>query len=168
MPISVTNTELLANTARRTKRRYMSSVVIGASHSASAQAAWAGVKGLDLLGNSTADTRVPIFSFRIRNGQGTPVDHSAFTRLMSDHYGIQARGGCACAGPYGHRLLGIDPDTSAHMAEDIRHGHEVDKPGWVRVNLSYLLTDAKADQILHEAVVATERTVRDFPVRQLL
>lgn len=121
---------------------------------ARAQAAWAGVKGLDLLGNSTADTRVPIFSFRIRNGQGTPVDHSAFTRLMSDHYGIQARGGCACAGPYGHRLLGIDPDTSAHMAEDIRHGHEVDKPGWVRVNLSYLLTDAKADQILHGIAAA--------------
>ena len=110
---------------------------------------WAAVKGLEVLGNSDADNRLPIFSFRIHDQTGRPVNHGAFTRFLSDHFGIQARGGCACAGPYGHRLLDIDPNTSAHLVDEIREGHEVEKPGWVRVNLSYLLTDAKADQIIH-------------------
>ena len=115
---------------------------------ARALAAWAGVKGLEVLGNPGADNRLPIFSFRIRDQSGSAVNHGAFTRYLSDHYGIQARGGCACAGPYGHRLLDIDAGTSAHLVDDIRDGHAVEKPGWVRVNLSYLLTDAKADQII--------------------
>lgn len=126
---------------------------------ARALAAWSRVKGLEVLGNPEAPNGLPIFSFRIRDSAGHPVNPAAFTRLLSDHYGIQARGGCACAGPYGHRLLQIDPDTSAHLLDDIREGHQVDKPGWVRVNLSYLLTDAKADQII-DGIAAAVAEVR--------
>ncbi len=115
---------------------------------AMARKVWAGLPGMEVLGNPAAASPLPIFSFRLRDGQGRPVDHIAFTQGLSENFGIQARGGCSCAGPYGHRLLQIDPNTSAHLEQDIREGHAVDKPGWVRVNLSYLLTDAKAEQIV--------------------
>lgn len=119
-----------------------------AALAARARAAWAQVPGLEVLGNPQAPAPLPIFSFRIRDAAGQPVNHAAFTKALSDHHGIQARGGCSCAGPYGHRLLQIDPNTSAHMVEELRDGHAVEKPGWVRLNLSYLLTDAKADEII--------------------
>ena len=119
-----------------------------------ALAAWAGVKGLRVLGNPDADTPLPIFSFCVAAPDGQPVNIADFTQHLSDHYGIQARGGCSCAGPYGHRLLQIDPNASAHLFDEIREGHAVEKPGWVRVNLSYLLTDAKADAIINGVAAA--------------
>lgn len=115
---------------------------------AMARTAFDRVQGLEVLGNRHAASGLPIFSFRVRDGAGAAVDHVAFTKSLSENFGIQARGGCSCAGPYGHRLLQIDPNTSAHIAAEIREGHAVEKPGWVRVNLSYLLTDAKARAIL--------------------
>ena len=114
---------------------------------AMARAAWAGAQGLEILGNPAASA-LPIFSFRVHDAQGAPVDHVAFTKGLSENFGIQARGGCSCAGPYGHRLLHVDPNTSSHLCDEIREGHAVEKPGWVRVNLSYLLTDAKAQLIV--------------------
>jgi selenocysteine lyase/cysteine desulfurase len=102
---------------------------------------------LQILGNPDAENRLPIFSFRVTTNGGY-ANAADFTRHLSDHYGIQARGGCSCAGPYGHRLLQIDPNTSAHLFDKLREGHAIDKPGWIRVNLSYLLTDAKADAII--------------------
>lgn len=116
---------------------------------ARALAVWQGTPGLHILGNPQAACPLPIFAFRVSTPMGQPVHHNIFTRMLSDLRGIQARGGCACAGPYGHRLLHIDTDRSAHMVDDIRHGNQVEKPGWVRVNLSYLLSDAKADAIIH-------------------
>jgi selenocysteine lyase/cysteine desulfurase len=68
--------------------------------------------------------------------------------MLSDRYGIQARGGCACAGPYAHRLLGIDEVRSEEIRESLSAREELEKPGWVRLNLSYLLTDAKAREIV--------------------
>ncbi len=124
---------------------------------AMARAAWGKVQGLEILGNPAA-AALPIFSFRIHDSQDRPVDHVAFTKGLSENFGIQARGGCSCAGPYGHRLLHIDPNTSSHLFDEIREGHAVDKPGWVRVNLSYLLTDAKADQILSGIAQAVAET----------
>jgi hypothetical protein len=68
--------------------------------------------------------------------------------MLSDLAGVQARGGCACAGPYGHRLLGIDSDRSRSMQQAVESGARVAKPGWVRLNLSYSLDDAKADMMI--------------------
>jgi hypothetical protein len=61
--------------------------------------------------------------------------------LLNDLFGIQARGGCSCAGPYGHRLLGIDITTSHEFQEQIALGCEGIKPGWVRVNFTYFLSE---------------------------
>ncbi|GHC67985.1 aminotransferase class V-fold PLP-dependent enzyme [Limoniibacter endophyticus] len=108
---------------------------------------WADNPRLELLGNLEAE-RLPIFSFRVRDEQGNYVHHQLFTRMLSDYYGVQARGGCACAGPYAHRLLNIDEDASSTILAAIRSGLEMEKPGWVRLNFSYLACDEKADFII--------------------
>jgi hypothetical protein len=83
-----------------------------------ALAAWQDVPQIELLG-SAAMARLPIFSFRIGDGKGGYVHQQLVTRMLSDRFGIQARGGCACAGPYVHRLLSIDPETSERIRQAI-------------------------------------------------
>jgi selenocysteine lyase/cysteine desulfurase len=109
--------------------------------------AWKNAEHLELLGPLTTE-RLPIFSFRIHNPQGGLVHQQLITRMLSDRFGIQARGGCACAGPYVHDLLDIDMSQSAQMRQAILDGREIEKPGFTRLNLSVLLTDSKADFIL--------------------
>ena len=57
-------------------------------------------------------------------------------RLLNDLYGIQTRGGCMCAGTYGHDLLGIDQRTSREIRHKLDDGDLTAKPGWVRVSFS--------------------------------
>lgn len=128
-----------------------------------ALAAWQGSDQLELLGSLSAK-RLPIFSFRVRNGKGGFVHQQLVTRLLSDRFGIQARGGCACAGPYVHRLLDIDPAQSRQMRQAILDGREIEKPGFVRLNFSVLLSDAKADFIL-ESVLALAADASQFEAR---
>lgn len=125
-----------------------------------ALAAWKGAGRLELLGSLSAN-RLPIFSFRVRDGKGGFVHQQLVTRMLSDRFGIQARGGCACAGPYVHRLLDIDDVQSLRMRQAILDGREIEKPGFVRLNFSALLSDAKADFIL-ESVLALAADVGDF------
>ncbi|MGY3439895.1 aminotransferase class V-fold PLP-dependent enzyme [Marinovum sp. KMM 9879] len=105
---------------------------------------------IELLGEPGAEA-LPIFSFRVRDGQGGLLHHQFFTRLLSDFTGVQARGGCACAGPYGHRLLGLGRAESDTTIAALERGEETAKPGWVRLNLSALMSDEKADLVI-EAV----------------
>ncbi len=108
---------------------------------------WAADPRLELLGNPDPARRIGIVSFNIRHG--AHYLHPRFvTRLLSDLFGLQTRAGCSCAGPYGHRLLGIDEPTSERYRTAIRGGSEVVKPGWVRVNLHYLCTDDEIDYLL--------------------
>ena len=114
---------------------------------AAALDAWGKVPELDLLGLPEA-RRLPIFSFRIRDGRGGFIHHQLFTRMLSDVHGIQARGGCACAGPYAHRLLSIGEEQSMTLRQAILSGDELAKPGWVRLNLSAFLTAEKLRFVL--------------------
>ena len=118
---------------------------------ARAESRWRNHPRIDLLGPALPD-RLPILSFRIRDGQGGHVHQQLVTRLLSDRYGIQARGGCACAGPYVHDLLGIDATASAGLRAAILAGQEVAKPGFTRLNLSVLMTGAKVDFILDSVI----------------
>jgi selenocysteine lyase/cysteine desulfurase len=68
--------------------------------------------------------------------------------MLSDRFGIQARGGCACAGPYVHRLLNISDEESARLRAAILAGEEMEKPGFTRLNLSVLLSPEKVAFIL--------------------
>ncbi|GGG20603.1 aminotransferase class V [Rhizobium wenxiniae] len=109
--------------------------------------AWKDVPNLELLGLSEPQ-RLPIFSFRVKDGKGGYIHQQLVTRMLSDRFGIQARGGCACAGPYVHRLLGIDDGQSEEMRQAILAGNEIRKPGFTRLNFSVLLSDAKVEFIL--------------------
>ncbi|WP_372884640.1 aminotransferase class V-fold PLP-dependent enzyme [Shimia sp.] len=115
--------------------------------SARAFAAWQGCPGLELLAPRHR-ARLPILSFVPRDASGRRIDYRAFTRALSDRFGIQARGGCSCAGPYVHRLLGIDDAWSEEIRAGILAGDSGAKPGFVRLNLSPLMEDSTVDYIL--------------------
>ena len=108
--------------------------------------AWKDAAQLELLGSLTAN-RLPVFSFRVRNGRGGFVHQQLVTRMLSDRFGIQA-GRLRLRRAYVHRLLDIGEEQSLLMRQAILDGREIEKPGFVRLNFSALLSDAKADFIL--------------------
>lgn len=109
-------------------------------------ASWEGNPNIEILGNRAAD-RLSIVSFVVRHADRF-LHHNYVVALLNDLFGIQSRGGCSCAGPYGHRLLGIDIDTSHEFAREVARGCEGIKPGWVRVNFNYFISEAVFDFIL--------------------
>jgi selenocysteine lyase/cysteine desulfurase len=106
-----------------------------------AVAAWDEHPNIAILGNPDAE-RLSIVSFTIRRPGGRYLHHNLVVAILSDLFGIQSRGGCSCAGPYGHRLLGIDIARSHEFEREITHGCEGIKPGWVRVNFNYFISEA--------------------------
>jgi selenocysteine lyase/cysteine desulfurase len=129
-----------------------------------AVAAWRGEPGIEILGNVAAE-RLSIVSFVVRGPGGRYLHHNYVVALLNDLFGIQSRGGCSCAGPYGHQLLGIDLDRSHEFEREIEHGCEGIKPGWVRINFNYFISEAVFSYII-EAVrlVAREgwRLLEDY------
>ncbi|MEO8527580.1 MAG: aminotransferase, partial [Pseudolysinimonas sp.] len=67
-----------------------------------------------------------------------------------------SRGGCSCAGPYGHRLLGIDIERSQEFEREIARGCEGIKPGWVRVNFNYFISDTVFRYIVQAVELVAE------------
>ncbi len=100
---------------------------------------WRRNPDLEILGNPELD-RLSIVSFVVRHDHRL-VHHNFVVALLNDLFGIQARGGCSCAGPYGHRLLGIDLNTSHEFEREVNQGCEGIKPGWVRVNFNYFISE---------------------------
>jgi selenocysteine lyase/cysteine desulfurase len=112
--------------------------------------AWREEPGIEILGNLEAE-RLSIVSFVVRSPSGSYLHHNYVVAVLNDLFGIQSRGGCSCAGPYGHRLLGIDIERSHEFEREITGGCEGIKPGWVRVNFNYFISDTVADYVI-EAV----------------
>jgi selenocysteine lyase/cysteine desulfurase len=106
--------------------------------------AWEQNPKLYILGDHEAD-RLSIVSFVVRHagkdGEQGFLHHNYVVALLNDLFGIQSRGGCSCAGPYGHRLLGIDLEQSHEFEREINRGCEGIKPGWVRLNFNYFIDD---------------------------
>ena len=100
---------------------------------------WQANPNIEILGNPEAD-RLSIVSFLIRH-EGQFLHHNFVVALLNDLFGIQARGGCSCAGPYGHRLLNINQATSNAFEAVISEGFGGIKPGWVRVNFNYFISE---------------------------
>ena len=115
-----------------------------------AVAVWQDEPTIEILGNRSA-RRLSIVSFVIRAPSGDYLHHNFVVALLNDLFGIQTRGGCSCAGPYGHRLLGIDLDRSHEFERQISTGCEGIKPGWIRVNFNYFIDDEVFEYIV-EAV----------------
>jgi len=105
------------------------------------------VKRLQILADNVKD-RLGVISFYIEG-----IHHNLLTRLLNDLYGIQVRGGCSCAGTYGHFLLNVDYDQSHSITDHIDHGDFSLKPGWVRISIHPTMTNEELSVIikaLHE------------------
>ena len=109
-------------------------------------ASWSADPKLVILGNPSA-RRLSIVSFLVRHGE-LYLHHNFVVALLNDLFGIQARGGCSCAGPYGHRLLGINLERSSRFRDAIESGCEGVKPGWVRINFNYFISEETFQLIL--------------------
>ena len=110
---------------------------------------WQPNPAIDILGNHDSD-RLSIVSFVIRR-EDRYLHHNFVVAVLNDLFGIQSRGGCSCAGPYGHRLLGIDLDRSREFEREVDRGCEGIKPGWTRVNVNYFIDEPTFEYLL-EAV----------------
>jgi selenocysteine lyase/cysteine desulfurase len=110
---------------------------------------------ISLLGSPSLP-RLPILSFNIRG-----LHHDLVSVLLDHLFGIQNRSGCSCAGPYGHRLLGIDGPQSAQYRQLIARGLIGVKPGWVRVTLPFYASAEDVDFILSAIEFVAEHG-RDF------
>jgi selenocysteine lyase/cysteine desulfurase len=107
--------------------------------------AFAGLRSIDGLSILADDerSRIGVFSFYIKG-----VHHNLIVKLLNDRFGIQVRGGCSCAGTYGHFLLNVDFDTSHRITEKINRGDLSEKPGWVRMSVHPTMTNNELDIII--------------------
>jgi selenocysteine lyase/cysteine desulfurase len=99
------------------------------------------VPGLHLLADSIED-RLSIISFFVEG-----LHYNLGVRLLNDLFGIQVRGGCSCAGTYGHYLLNVTRELSKKITDEIDGGDYSDKPGWIRLSLHPTMTDEEIDYI---------------------
>ena len=113
------------------------------------------VHGIRILAGQHRN-RLGVFSFCIDN-----VHYNLAVRVLNDMFGIQVRGGCSCAGTYGHHLLGISPDSSSGILCDINDGYVMSRPGWIRASIHPTMTDAEVHQIV-EAVTWVAEHYREL------
>ncbi len=111
---------------------------------------------IQMLGNPHASARIGIFSVLIKHGD-VFLHPKLATSLLNDLFGIQTRAGCVCAGPYGHRLLGIDAEKSNQYRHVIRRGIQCVKPGWLRFNFHYVM-----NQVDFEFLCSAVEFVADY------
>jgi len=125
-------------------------------------ASWSDEPQIEILGNKSA-WRLSIVSFMVRHDRGF-LHHNYVVALLNDLFGIQARGGCSCAGPYGHRLLGIDLDRSRAFEQAVLAGNDGLRPGWVRVNFNYFISDESFQYILEAVKLVAREGWRLLPL----
>ncbi len=101
------------------------------------------VSGVVILADQTEE-RLGVISFYIRD-----IHYNLVVKLLSDRYGIQVRGGCVCAGTYGHYLLEVSYEKSHSITEKINHGDLSEKPGWIRMSLHPTTTDQEVNTFLN-------------------
>ncbi len=118
---------------------------------------------IEIFGPLDPAQRIAIVSFNLR--EETSYLHPRFvTLLLNDLFGIQSRAGCSCAGPYGHRMLHLDEIMSAALRERIHRGVLGLRPGWVRVNFHFLMTDGEADFLIDAIRFVAEYGRRFLPL----
>ncbi len=109
---------------------------------------WEAHPGIEILGNPDPKRRIGIISFNIRDQRGQYLHPRLVTTLLNDLFGIQTRAGCSCAGPYGHKLLDIDPIKAEEYRSWISRGYHGVKPGWCRIGFHYAFDDLEVDYLL--------------------
>jgi selenocysteine lyase/cysteine desulfurase len=116
---------------------------------------------LEVLGNPEAP-RLSIMSLRFKHGE-RDLHYGFITALLNDLFGIQVRGGCSCAGPYGHSLLGMDMQYSRALEREIQQGIMVLRPGWVRLNFNYFISEEQFNFLVLAIELVSEHGWRLLP-----
>jgi selenocysteine lyase/cysteine desulfurase len=113
------------------------------------------IENLHILAGNIRE-RLGVFSFYIEN-----THHNLFTSLLNDRFGIQVRGGCSCAGTYGHFLLDVDVKLSKEITDKIDTGDLSMKPGWIRLSLHPTMTNDELIYII-DAIRRTSENSKDW------
>ena len=111
-----------------------------------------------LAGN--IENRLGAISFYVEN-----IHYNLIVKLLNDRYGVQVRGGCSCAGTYGHYLLHVDPNRSKIITDKIDQGDLSEKPGWVRMSIHPTMTDEELKTIIEgvsQIVLNIDEWSRDY------
>ena len=101
---------------------------------------------LEILGNPST-RRIAIMALRFKHDD-KDLHYGFIVSLLNDLFGIQVRGGCSCAGPYGHSLLGMDMPYSRAIESEIKQGNMLLRPGWVRLNFNYFIDEQEFEYLL--------------------
>ncbi len=113
------------------------------------------VPNINLLAGQHKD-RLGVFSFYIND-----LHFNLGVKLLNDKFGIQTRGGCSCAGTYGHYLLHVDQETSQNLICQIDSGDLIQKPGWIRMSIHPTTTNAEI-QYVCESIIALAENHSDW------
>jgi selenocysteine lyase/cysteine desulfurase len=123
---------------------------------------WRANPAIEILGDLDAE-RLPIVSFLVHAPSGRRLHHNFVVALLNDLFGIQSRGGCSCAGPYGHRLLGIGQERADAFAALATGGWYGIKPGWTRVSFSFYLSERAFEYIVAAVHLVASHGARLLP-----
>ncbi|WP_108818779.1 aminotransferase class V-fold PLP-dependent enzyme [Pseudovibrio sp. Alg231-02] len=126
-----------------------------------AVARWSNCENIEILGNTEAP-RLSITSLKITH-KGKDLHYSFVVALLNDLFGIQARGGCSCAGPYGHALLGMDMHYSKALEEQLVEGHMILRPGWIRLNFNYFIDEETFEYLVRAIELVAEHGWKLLP-----
>ncbi len=110
------------------------------------------IKNIHLLATQHRN-RIGVISFYVKD-----LHYNLCVKLLNDHFGVQVRGGCSCAGTYGHYLLNVTPEYSRGITDKIDGGNLTEKPGWIRLSLHPIMTDAELDFVMD----AIEEVAKNF------
>lgn len=113
------------------------------------------IPGLHILADNVED-RLGAISFYVDN-----IHYNLIVKILNDRYGVQVRGGCSCAGTYGHYLLHVTPQMSRHITEKIDHGDLSEKPGWVRMSIHPTMTDDEI-QLVVQAIEEIVQSIQSW------
>jgi selenocysteine lyase/cysteine desulfurase len=100
--------------------------------------------------------RLGILSFIVKGAH-----YNLIVKLLNDKFGIQTRGGCSCAGTYGHHLLNVDKTWSHKIWSALQSGDLSSKPGWIRVSIHPTMTDEQIEFIM-DAIESTASNFREW------
>ena len=117
------------------------------------------IPSLHILAQETKN-RLGIISFYVED-----IHYNLMVKLLNDRFGIQVRGGCSCAGTYGHYLLHVDPTRSKRITDKINKGDLSEKPGWVRLSLHPTMTNDELYFILNainEIIINVKEWSKDY------
>jgi selenocysteine lyase/cysteine desulfurase len=108
------------------------------------------ISNINILADNQQD-RLGVISFYIND-----LHFNLGVKMLNDKFGIQTRGGCSCAGTYGHFLLNVNEETSNNLVCEIDNGNLIQKPGWIRMSIHPTTTNAEIEQVCKAIIELSE------------